>query len=233
MNELQNQSTQNGGMQTLEELKRNAEAVKNQARQILIEAEAEAVVAEFDNPAELLRAAKKVREAGYDRFECYSPFPIHGMDEAMGLRPSPLGYIVFIVGFSGFLFAIWLQWWTNVVDYPLVFSGKPYFSLPAFVPVMFELMVLTSAFTAIIGMFYLNKMPRFYHPMFHSDRFTAKATDDGFFVAIFMWDKKFNVKEIRAFFESIGGKNIEVVHRPIDDAEIEQLVSSQKMEVVK
>jgi hypothetical protein len=126
MNELQNQSTQNGGMQTLEELKRNAEAVKNQARQILIEAEAEAVVAEFDNPAELLRAAKKVREAGYDRFECYSPFPIHGMDEAMGLRPSPLGYIVFIVGFSGFLFAIWLQWWTNVVDYPLVFSGKPY-----------------------------------------------------------------------------------------------------------
>ncbi len=233
MNELQNQSTQNGGVQTLEELKRNAEAVKNQARQILIEAEAEAVVAEFDNPAELLRAAKKVREAGYDRFECYSPFPIHGMDDAMGLRPSPLGYIVFIVGFSGFLFAIWLQWWTNVVDYPLVFSGKPYFSLPAFVPVMFELMVLTSAFTAIIGMFYLNKMPRFHHPMFHSDRFTAKATDDGFFVAIFMWDKKFNVKEIRAFFESIGGKNIEVVHRPIDDAEIEQLVSSQKMEVVK
>ncbi len=232
MNEIHNQPAQNGGVQTLEELKRKAESVKDEARQILIEAEAEAVLAEFDNPAELLRAAEKVRDAGYDRFECYSPFPIHGMDEAMGLRRSPLGFIVFGVGFCGFLFAIWLQWWTNVVDYPLVFSGKPYFSLPAFVPVMFELMVLTSAFAAIIGMFYLNKMPRFFHPMFYSERFTTKATDDGFFIAIFMWDKKFNVKEIKAFFESIGGKNIEIVHRPIEESEVEK-VASQKMEVVK
>ncbi|MCS7012239.1 MAG: DUF3341 domain-containing protein [Chloroherpetonaceae bacterium] len=232
MNEIQNQPLQNGGTQTLEELKRNAEAVKDEARQILIEAEAEAVIAEFDNPAELLRAAKKVREAGYDRYECYSPFPIHGMDEAMGLRPSILGYIVFGVGFCGFLFAVWLQWWTNVVDYPLVFSGKPYFSLPTFVPVMFELMVLTSAFAAIIGMFYLNKMPRFFHPMFYSERFCSKATDDGFFIAIFMWDKKFNVREIKAFFEKIGGKNIEVVHRPIEEIEIEH-IAQQKMEAVK
>lgn len=232
MNEIQHQSAQNGGAQTLDELKRNVEAIKDEARQILIEAEAEAVVAEFENPAELLRAAEEVRKAGYDRFECYSPFPIHGMDEAMGLRRSPLGFIVFGVGFCGALFALWLQWWTNVVDYPLVFSGKPYFSLPTFVPVIFELMVLTSAFTAVIGMFYLNKMPRFFHPMFYSERFCAKGTDDGFFVAIFMWDKKFNVREIKAFFEKIGAKNIEVVHRPIEESEIVQ-IAHQKMEAVK
>jgi hypothetical protein len=221
--------------QNFDDMNRNAEKAKQEALRILIEEETDAVLAEFDNPAELLRAAEATRNAGYDRYEVYSPFPIHGMDDAMGLRQSPLGFLVFGVGFCGFLFAIWMQWWMGAVDYPLVFSGKPFFSLPPSVPIMFELMVLSSAFTAIIGMFYLNKMPRFFHPIFYSDRF-AKVTDDGFFLAIFAWDKKFNVRETKAFLESIGGKNIELVHRPIEEQELEeatQTAASKTMEVAK
>jgi hypothetical protein len=221
--------------QNFDDMSRNAEQAKQQALKILIEEETEAVLAEFSNPAELLHAAELVHKAGYDRYEVYSPFPIHGMDDAMGLRQSPLGYLVFGVGFTGFLFAIWMQWWMGAVDYPLVFSGKPFFSIPPSVPIMFELMVLSSAFTAIIGMFYMNKMPRFFHPIFHSDHF-AKATDDGFFLAIFAWDKKFDVRQTKAYLESIGGKNIELVHRPIEEEEIEEVmneVSSKSLEAVK
>lgn len=208
MNEIKSQSA--------EELKRQADATSAKALEILIEEEAEGVVAEFDNPGALLEAAEKMRNAGYKRFEVYSPFPIHGMDDAMGLKQSPLGFIVFGAGTIGCLGALLLQWWTSAVDYPVVYSGKPLFALPAFIPITFELTVILCGFTAVVGMFALNRMPRFYHPMFYSENFSKKAGDNGFFAAIFVWDEKFNVREVKQFFQSIGGKNVEIIHRPLD-----------------
>jgi hypothetical protein len=178
----------------------------------------EGILAEFENPAALLEAAAKVRDAGYKRWEVYSPFPIHGMDDAMGLKPSILGWVVGLMAFVGLAFAVWLQWWTQAVDYPIVISGKPFFSI-AYVPVTFELTVLFSALTAVFGMFVINRMPRYFHPVFYSDRF-VKVTDNGFFIAVFAWDKKYNDAETKAFFETIGGKQIEIlmdegdVHHP-------------------
>jgi hypothetical protein len=193
------------------------DATSAKALEILAEQEAEGVAAEFENPAALLHAAEKIRAAGYKRFEVYSPFPIHGMDDAMGLKQSPLGFMVFAIGAFGCASALFLQYWTTAVDYPLVYSGKTFNSLPAFIPITFELTVLLSAFTAVFGMFALNRMPRFFHPMFYSENFSKKAGDDGFFAAIFMWDEKFNVKDVKKFFTEIGGKNVEVIHRPLEE----------------
>ncbi len=103
------------------------------------------LLAEFDTPASLMQAAEKTRDAGYKKFDCHSPFPIHGMDDAMGVKRSPLGYIVGIFAFIGLSGGILLQWWTSTVDYPLVISGKPFFSYQAYLPVTFAFAVLFSA----------------------------------------------------------------------------------------
>jgi hypothetical protein len=211
-----------------EDLKKQADATSAKALDILAEEAAEGVVAEFANPAELLKAAEKIRDSGYKRFEVYSPFPIHGMDEAMGLKSSPLGYYVFGIGIIGTFGALLLQGWTSAIDYKVVTSGKPFFSLPAFVPITFELTVLLSAFTAVFGMFFLNRMPRFYHPMFYSENFIRKGGDNGFFVSIFYWDPKFNVREVRNFLGNIGGKHVELIHRPLEN-ELEKAKVNQEL----
>jgi len=168
------------------------------------------VLARFDGPSALIEAAKKVREAGYTKFDCHSPFPIHGMDAAMGLGRSPLGWMVGLAAIFGTSGALALQWWTSAVDYKLVISGKPFFSYQAYVPVTFALGVLLAAFAALIGMLAINGLPRFHHPVFYSDRFT-KATDDGFFVSIEADDPKFSPEQSKAFLESIGGADTEVL----------------------
>src|SRR5687767_1150697 len=119
------------------------------------------IAAEFDSAAELFAAATKIREAGYRRFDVYSPFPIHGMDEAMGQRPSSLGKFVFIGGVLGFLTAVGLQFIPSSIIYPLIVMGKPtnFYTVPAFFPIMFELTVLFSAFTAFFGLLLMNGLP--------------------------------------------------------------------------
>src|SRR5687768_110553 len=104
------------------------------------------LLAEFPDTAALLHAAEKLRDAGYKKFDCHSPFPIHGMDKAMGLKQSPLGWIVLVCGATGLISALGLQWWASAVAYPLIISGKPLFSHQAFVPITFEVTVLLSAF---------------------------------------------------------------------------------------
>ncbi len=173
------------------------------------------VLAEFADVRALLSAAEKVRDAGYKKFDCYSPFPVHGLDAAMGEKQSPLGWIVGIMALIGGGGALLLQWWTSAVDYPLVISGKPLFSFEAFVPIIFELTVLLSAFGAVFGMFALNKMPRLYHPIFNSDRFRA-ATDGAFFVGIEAEDAKFEVEQVKQFLSSVGATHVEVVEEEMD-----------------
>ncbi len=166
------------------------------------------LLCEFKNPAELIKAAAKLREAGYKKFDCHSPFPIHGMDAAMGLKRSPLGWIIGLAALTGTSVALALQWWTSTIDYPLVISGKPVFSFQAYVPVTFALGVLLSAFAALIGMLILNGLPRFHHPVFYSDRF-GKFSDDKFFISIENDDLQFDIEKTRLFLESIGGQNVE------------------------
>ena len=168
----------------------------------------EGILAEFENPAELIAAAEKLRDAGYKEFDCYSPFPIHGMDKAMGEKRSILGWIVGPVAFVMLTFGFLFEGWTSVFAYPLVIAGKPLFSYQAYGPVAFALMVLFSALSSLFGMFALNKLPRYHHPVFYSENF-AKATDDGFFVNIEATDPKYTNEDAKKFLMSIGGKNIE------------------------
>ncbi len=170
----------------------------------------EMILAEFENPAQLLEAAEKMRNAGYEKFDCHSPFPIHGMDQAMGMKRSPLGWIVGGVAFVALLSGFTLEWWTSTVDYPLVISGKPFFSYQAYGPVAFAIMVLSSAFAALLGMMALNKLPMLYHKIFDSEKI-AKITDDGFIMTVTSNDPQFDTAKTKSFLQRIGGKNLEVI----------------------
>ncbi len=168
------------------------------------------IMAKFDSPAELMNAATKVHESGYRKFDCHSPFPIHGMDKAMGLKRSPLGWIVGLAALAGGSFALWLQWWSSSIEYPLVISGKPLFSYQAYVPITFGLAVLFAAGAAMIAMLALNGLPRFFHPVFYSKQFES-SSDDAFFVSIEADDPKFDTDKTKTFLESLGGSDVEVV----------------------
>lgn len=171
------------------------------------------ICAEFGSAAELFRAAGQIREAGFTRFDVFSPFPIPGMSEAMGLRPSGLGKVVFLGGLLGFLSAVVLEYGPSTFIYPLVVMGKPtgFFSAPAFFPIMFELTILGSALTAFFGLFLINGLPRWHHPVFHWDRF-KKASDDGFFCVIERSDPQFATRDIAGFLASLGAQHITEVH---------------------
>ena len=169
------------------------------------------ILAEFGSAGALLEAAMKIREAGYTKYDCHSPFPIHGMDGAMGLKRSPLGYIVAAMGFTGLVGMLFLTWWTSTVDYPFVISGKPFFSWQAYVPVIFAITVLFSAFGAFFGMLSLNQLPKLFHPVFGSDKF-GKVSDGGFYVSVQSDDPTYDEAKVTSFLASIGGTNVEVVN---------------------
>lgn len=168
------------------------------------------VVGDFATPEEMLRAIRTARAAGYTKLEAYTPFPVHGLDEALGEGRSPLGRIVIVCALVGLSAAVLLQWWTGAVDYPLVIAGKPLFSLEPSVPIMFELAVLLSAFAAVIGMLALNGLPSYYHPVFKFSRWDG-ATNDRFLVAIEASDPKFNPETAKSLLDSLGSSHTEVV----------------------
>ncbi len=170
------------------------------------------LLAQFDGAASLLQAAKALHEAGYKRFDCHSAFPIHGMDRAMGLQQSKLGWIVLLGGFSGAAGGMLLQWWTSAIDYPLVISGKPLFSFQAFVPITFELTILFAAFGAVFGMLALNRLPRLHQELFNSGRF-KQASDDGFFISVQAGDPQFDEAGTKSLLRQLGAQHIEVIER--------------------
>lgn len=171
------------------------------------------IAAEVSSASELYHAAEKVRDAGYKRWDVYSPFPIHGMDQAMGAGKSWLSALIFFGGLAGFLFAIILQFYPSSIEYPLIVAGKPvnFYTVPAFFPIMFELTVLISAFTATFGMIILNGLPRWNHPLFNWDTF-KKVSNDGFFLAIESKDPKFDREATCAMLEGLGAKHITLVY---------------------
>jgi hypothetical protein len=172
-----------------------------------------AIAAEVASASALYHAAEKVRDAGYIRWDVYSPFPIHGMDQAMGLKKSWLSALVFCGGLTGLTLAAALTFYPSTIEYPLVVAGKPvnFFTVPAFFPIMFELTVLLSAFTATFGMLAINGLPRWNHPMFNWDQF-KKVSDDGFFLAIEATDPKFDEEATRVMLEGLGAKHITMVY---------------------
>ena len=170
------------------------------------------LLARFESPEDLMKAAVKVRDKGFQKFDCHTPYPVHGMDDAMGLKRSILGYIVGVGAVGGATVGMLLQWYVSTVDYPIVISGKPLFSWQAYMIITFVLMVLGGARSSLLGMFHLNRMPTFSHPLFNSKIF-EKATDDYFFISIECEDPLFDEKITVDFFSSIGGKDIEVVNK--------------------
>ncbi|MBI2565416.1 MAG: DUF3341 domain-containing protein [Candidatus Schekmanbacteria bacterium] len=168
------------------------------------------LVAQFDTPAAIFRACEKVRDAGYLRWDAHTPFPVHGLDKAMGLKPSRLPWISLVLALGGAATGLLLQWWTSAVEYPLIISGKPYFSWPAFVPVIFELSVLGGAAGAVFGMLFLNRLPQLYHALFRVDAF-AKVTDDKFFISIEAADPRYDEQKTRKLLESAGASLVTVV----------------------
>jgi hypothetical protein len=167
-------------------------------------------LARFAGPRELLHACERIRDRGFTRWDAHSPFPVHGLDRAMGLRQSRLPWIVLVLGLGGAALAMLLQWWVHTQAYALVISGKPYFSWPAFVPVTFEVGVLFGALGAVFGMFALNRLPMHHHPLFAQATF-ERATDDGFFVSIESWDPKFDSQATPDLLRQLGALDVELI----------------------
>jgi hypothetical protein len=168
------------------------------------------LMAEFETPADAMHAAAKVRDAGFRRWDVFTPYPVHGMDKAMGLKNSKVGWFSFIGGATGYTTGMLMIWFLNAIDYPILIGGKPMFSPFSAFPPSYELTILLGAFGAIGGMLFLNRLPRLHHPLLRNRRF-ALATHDRFFVVIETADPKFNEVETRKMLEAAGSKRIELV----------------------
>ncbi len=168
------------------------------------------LLAEYDSAQAIFTACEQVRDAGYQKWDSHTPFPVHNLDKAMGLGQSVLPWFVFAMGITSASVATILAWWTSTIDYPIIIAGKPYFSWQAFVPVIFELGVLLASFGAVFGMLGLNRLPQFYHPLFNSERF-LRCSDDRFFIAIEARDRSYDRERTRKLLESTGAVHIEEV----------------------
>lgn len=169
------------------------------------------LLAEFREPDTLVAAAEQVREEGYRRLDAFTPFPVHGLDEALAIRPTVLPWLVLAAGAGGAVAALAGQWWTNTIDYPFVVSGKPLFSLPANIPVAFEVIILLAGFTAFFGMLALNGLPRLVQPVFRSPRF-RRATADRFFLLIEAADPRFAGEQTSQLLLGLGATQVEELH---------------------
>ncbi len=161
------------------------------------------LMAEFENPQDLVEATRRVREEGFKKFDAYSPYPIEALTEALHIHDRRLPAVVLGGGILGGLFGYALCYWTTVIDYPLVVGGKPFHSAPAFIVPTFECTILFAAFAAVLGMLGLNGLPMPYHPVFNSPRF-ALASRDRFFLCIEARDAKFDHDETWAFLTKLG-----------------------------
>jgi hypothetical protein len=184
-----------------------------------------ALLAEYHTVDELMHAAEKVRDAGYKRWDCHTPFPVHGLDKAMGVTPTILPFLTLGMGLTGLATAVIMQWWVNATNidllnigmpgYQYLISGKPMWSFPANIPVIFEMTVMFAAYTTVIMLFVLSRLPRHYNPLFKSARF-RRATSDRFFIVIEATDHRFNPKSTHQLLESTHPKALETITEGAD-----------------
>lgn len=168
------------------------------------------MIAAFDSAPELYQAAHAIRNAGFQRWDTFTPFPMHGMDKAMGLKRSRVPVFTFCGGLIGFSTGMFLSWYMGEVDYPLIVGGKPFFSPIFTFPIAYELMILLAAFGTLIGMFLLNLLPQPYHPIFNFKSFD-RASDDAFLLFIEGTDPLFDREATRSFLEKRGGRDVTLV----------------------
>lgn len=168
------------------------------------------LMAEFATPADLVHAAEKVRDAGYTRWDVYSPFPVHGMDEAMGNGLTRLPLVVGAIGLSGAGLGYLMQWWMTAVDYPLLVQGKPFSAWEPWTPITFECGILLTAFACLIAMLAFNRLPMWHHPLLRKERF-LRVSDDRYVICIEAADPRFDPEQTRALLEKAGGKHLDLV----------------------
>lgn len=173
-------------------------------------ARSHAIIAEFDTPADAIHAAEQIRDAGYRKWDVHTPFAVHGMDAAMGLKNSKVGWFSFCGGALGLTTGMLMIWFMNGFDYQIVVGGKPLFSPLYAFPVSYELTILFASFATLFGMFGLNRLPRLHHPLLRNRRF-QRVTHDKFIVVIETADPKYSETETRKLLEQAGSKHIEMV----------------------
>jgi len=165
------------------------------------------MLAEFETPDDLLQAARRATEVGYRRMDAYTPFPIHGLSDAMGFRPTKLPLLVLAGGLIGCASALGMMWFSATIHYPINVAGKPFASWPMFVPITFELTVLCASLFAVFGMLGMNGLPMPYHPIFNAPRF-AFASRDRFFLCIESRDPRYQEDDVRAFLGGLNAKEV-------------------------
>lgn len=161
------------------------------------------LLAEFATPEEVVEAAERAYAEGYRSMDAYSPFPVDGLAEALGYQRNWVALVVLIGGISGACLAFFMQWYTSVIDYPIIVGGRPYNTWPSFVVIMFELTILGASTLAVVGMLGMNGLPRPYHSVFNAPNF-ALASNDRFFLCIQADDPKFELGETRRFLDSLN-----------------------------
>ncbi len=162
------------------------------------------LMAEFATAEALVRAARRARAAGYRRMDGFSPFPVEGLTDALGLRHTRVPLIVLIGGIVGAVGGFFMMWYSAVIDYPLNVGGRPLNSWPAFIPITFELTVLIAGLSAVIGMLVLNHLPQPYHPVFNVEAFREHASRDGFFLVIESEDERYRIDETYRFLMDLN-----------------------------
>lgn len=168
------------------------------------------IVGYFQQPAEIYKACETLRDAGYRKFDAYTPFPVHGLEVAMGLKPSKLPWIVLTCAITGFSSALLMMIYMNVWDYPLVIGGKPFMTIPSYVPITFELTILFSAFGAFFGQWGLNLLPKYFDPVMQHPSFD-RVTDDRFFISVSAEDPNFDASRTRSLLEGLGARELSEV----------------------
>ena len=168
------------------------------------------MLAEFDHPDDCIAAIKKTRAAGYKDIDAYSPYAVGGIIDALGFKKSEIGPIMFIGGMVGAISGFCMQVWTQAIDYPLNIGGKPLISWPMFIPVTFEMMILTASLSGVFGLIALCGLPMFNHPLFNSERF-GRASRDRFFLCIEASDAKYDTQATQAFLATLAPLSVEEV----------------------
>ena len=165
------------------------------------------LMAEFDNADDLLKAAERAYADGYREMDAYTPFPVEGLAEAIGFHKTYVPLVCLIGGLTGCFGGFFLQWWPNVIGYPLNIGGKPYNSWPSFIPITFELTVLFAGLSTVFGMLALNGFPKPYHPVFNVPRFEL-ASRNRFFLCIMARDPKFDREKTREFLQALNPSEV-------------------------
>ncbi|HCY77847.1 MAG TPA: hypothetical protein DHV28_18210 [Ignavibacteriales bacterium] len=176
------------------------------------------IAATFKTPDEIINAAKKVSSSGFTEFDVNTPYPVHGMDKAMKIKPSKLGFVTLVMGLSGASIALLFMYWTMSVDYPMVIGGKPFFALPAFIPVTFELTVLLATVSTVIAMIALFfRLPDNKHPL-HDTDYMKSVSADKYGIVIESTDSKFDEKSVTDFLKNLNPLKIEIIYYPPEDS---------------